>query len=191
MQSILASAPAVRRQSRFKIEQMMSSKANRKVPWLAGWLVAWALGLLVATTWAANDPALPLLWREIGDQASQGRPFPPKKPWVIREREIVFDPELLALLKNAAARPVPPIAIALFHGPSYELDISSSLARLSDISTVRGSLKHAPKASWSLTISRNVVNGTVQVGDRLYKIEHVFNGRHRLIEIDPAKMPSD
>jgi len=158
---------------------------------LAGGAVSWTLCLLVVMAWAANDPAPSVLWREVSDQASPGRPFPPKKPWVIREREIVFDPELLTLLKNAAARPLPPIAIALFHGPSYELDVSSSLARLSDVSTVRGSLKHAPKSSWSLIISGNVVNGTVQVGDRLYKIEHVFNGRHRLLEIDPAKMPSD
>ncbi len=174
-----------------KVWKMMPSKAYRSVPWLVARLIGGALCLLVATASAANDPALPLLWREVGDQASQGRPFPPKKPWVIREREIVFDPELLALLKNAAARPLPPIAIALFHGSSYELDVSSSLARLSDVSTVRGSLKHAPRASWSLIISGTVVNGTVQVGDRLYRIEHVFNGRHRLLEVDPAKMPSD
>ncbi|BFU94207.1 MAG: protein of unknown function [Nitrospira sp.] len=165
----------------------MDAKTHRGVCRLVGW----TLCLLVATAWAANDPAVPLLWREMSDQASQGRPFPPKKPWVIREREIVLDPQLLALLKNAAARPIPPIAIDLFHGHAYELDVSSSLARLSDISTVRGSLKHVPKGSWSLIISGNVVNGTVQVGDRLYKIEHVFNGRHRLLEVDPAKMPPD
>lgn len=165
----------------------MYAKTHRGV----GRLVGWTLCLLVTTAWAANDPAVPLLWREVSDQASQGRPFPPKKPWVIREREIIFDPQLLALLKNAAARPIPPIAIDLFHGRAYELDVSSSLARLSDISTVRGSLKHVPKTSWSLIISGNVANGTVQVGDRLYKIEHVFNGRHRLLEVDPAKMPPD
>jgi len=170
---------------------MMFSTVYPRVPWLTGTLAAWALCLLVTTAWAAHDPALPLLWREVGDQGSQGRPFPPKKPWVIREREIVFDPALLALLKNAAARPIPPIAIVLFHGPSYELDLSSSLARLSDVSTIRGSLKQTPRASWSLVISGSAVNGTVQVGNRLYKIEHVFNGRHRLLEVDPAKMPSD
>jgi hypothetical protein len=155
------------------------------------WLIGGPLCLFIAAAWAANDPAVPLLWREVGDQASAERPFPPKKPWVIREREIVFDSQLLALLKNAAARPIPPIAIDLFHGHAYELDVSSTLARLSDVSTIRGSLKHAPKATWSLIISGNVVNGTVQVGDRLYKIEHVFNGRHRLQEVDPVKIPPD
>ena len=137
----------------------------------------------------AQEADLPLLWRNGSPETGQVQPLPAKKPWVIREREITFDSRLLAVLKDAAARPHSQILIELFHAPAYELDVASTVSRLSDLSTVRGTLKNTVKTNWSLAISGNVVNGTIQMGERLYKIEHVFNGRHRLLEVDPAKMP--
>jgi len=149
------------------------------------------LPLVVRTAWGTDNANLPLLWRDVSPQTAQGQPLPAKKPWVIREREIAFDPQLLALLKNAAARPHPPIAIDLFQGRTYELDVTSTVSRLSDLSSVRGTLKNTTKTTWALVISGSVVNGSLQVGERLYKVEHVFNGRHRLLEVDPLKMPAD
>ena len=152
---------------------------------------AWSVcALAVHPGWGQEaDP--PLLWRNGSLDAAQVQPFPAKKPWVIREREITFDLRLLAVLKDAAARPHSQILIELFQAPAYELDVTSTVSRLSDLSTVRGTLKNTVKTSWSMAISGNLVNGTIQIGERLYKIEHVFNGRHRLLEVDPAKMPTE
>ncbi|HEY6083972.1 MAG TPA: hypothetical protein VIU63_01170, partial [Nitrospira sp.] len=74
---------------------------------------------------------------------------------------------------------------------AYQVDVTSTVSRMSDLSTVRGTFKNTSRSTWSLLISGNVLNGTIQVGERLYKVEHVFNGRHRLLEVDPAKMPPD
>lgn len=154
-------------------------------------LVLWIMTLAVCQAWGGDNTNPPLLWRDVAPQSTQELPLPAKKPWVIREREILFDSQLLALLKNASARPLPPIAIEMFQGRTYELDVNSTVSRLSDLSTVRGTLKNTAKTTWVLTISGTVVNGTVQIGERLYKIEHVFNGRHRLLDVDSAKMPVD
>jgi hypothetical protein len=146
-------------------------------------------GVLAA---GAEETGSSLLWHDVSPQAVTDQPaFPAKKPWVIREREIAFDPQLLAILKNAAARPHPEISFELFGGRIYQVDVASTVSRMSDLSTVRGTFKNTSRSTWSLLISGNVVNGTLQVGERLYKVEHVFNGRHRLLEVDPTKMPPD
>jgi len=170
-----------------------SSDSVKRRGGLLGLVLAFCilLPLVVRTAWGTDNANLPLLWRDISPPTAQGQPLPAKKPWVIREREIAFDPQLLALLKNAAARPHPPIAIDLFQGRTYELDVSSTVSRLSDLSSVRGTLKNTPKTTWVLIISGSVVNGSLQVGERLYKVEHLFNGRHRLLEVDPLKMPPE
>ena len=136
----------------------------------------------------ARPPAL--LWQHAVIQPGQA-PLPNKKPWVIREREIAFDPLALATVKDAAARPHPPLTIELFDGKTYELDITSTVSRISDLSGVRGTLKNTLRSAWSLVINGSLVNGTFQVGDRLYKVEHVQNGRHRLLEVDPTKLPPE
>ncbi len=135
-----------------------------------------------------NPPAR--LWQNTPNQ-SELTPLPPKKPWVIRDREITFDPALVGVVKDASARPHSPIAITLFDEKPYELDIVSTVSRLSDLSTVKGTLKNVGRSPWSLVISGTLLNGTFQVGDRLYKVEHVQNGRHRLLEVDPNKLPPD
>lgn len=149
-----------------------------------------ALGFVDSSSLEAEEgPAL--LWHEISSAPVQEQPLPAKKPWVIRDREISFDPQLLALLKNASARPLPPISIELFQGRPYELDVASTVSRLSDLSTIKGTLGNTVKGTWSLVVSGNTVSGTFQVADRVYKIEHVQNGRHRLLEVDPTKMPPE
>ncbi len=140
---------------------------------------------------AEEGPPSPL-WHEVSSATSaQEQPLPAKKAWVIRDREISFDPQLLTLLKNASARPLPPISIELFQGRPYELEVVSTVSRLSDLSTIKGTLRNTAKGTWSLVVTANTVSGTIQIADRLYKIEHVQNGRHRLLEVDPTKMPPD
>lgn len=139
----------------------------------------------------AEESPPSLLWHEVSSASAQDQPLPARKPWVIRDREISFDPQLLVLLKDASARPLPPISIELFQGRPYELDVVSTVSRLSDLSTIKGTLWNTVKGTWSLAVSGNTVNGTIQIADRLYKIEHVQNGRHRLLEVDPTKMPPE
>ncbi|BCA54714.1 hypothetical protein W02_18540 [Nitrospira sp. KM1] len=128
------------------------------------------------------------LW---GEAPAQEQPLPPKKAWVIREREIAFDPQSLAIMKDATARPHPSVRIELFQHQGYELDVTSTVSRMSNLSTVRGTLKSIDRSTWSLLINGNLVSGTIQIEGRQFRVEHVQNGRHRLLEIDPAKVPPD
>jgi len=158
--------------------------------WLASFFLLSALGWFPNPVFADDPPPPALLWMPAAVQPGQA-PLPNKKPWVIREREIAFDPLALTTVKDAAARPHPPLSIELFDGRTYELDVASTVSRLSDLSTVKGTLKNTARSTWSFVISGPLVNGTLQVGDRLYKVEHVQNGRHRLLEVDPTKLPPE
>jgi hypothetical protein len=144
-------------------------------------------GLLVA-----GEPAAPtLLWRDMPPEALAEQPLPPRKPWVIRERPIAFDPQLLAILKDAGARPHPPITIDLFDSVQYQLEVTSTLSKFNDSAVIRGFLKGPTRGEVTLFVNGTIVTGTIQIGVRLFKVEHVSNGRHRLLELDPVKMPPD
>jgi hypothetical protein len=114
-----------------------------------------------------------------------------KKAAILRERDIAFDELLVKTLKDAAARPLPPIAVELFDAGRYELDVISTLARNNDTSFVRGQLKPQDSGEFSLVLNSATVTGTVQLGRRVFKIEPLGNGRHRLIEIDPKQSPQE
>jgi hypothetical protein len=49
--------------------------------------------------------------------------------------------------------------------------------------------KPPSKGDFMFAVSGNLLVGTIQIGDRLYKTEHIANGRLRLLEIDPEKLP--
>jgi len=91
------------------------------------------------------------------------------------------------ILKDAAARPLPPMAVELFDAGRYELDVISTLARNNDTSFIRGQLKPQDSGEFSLVLNGSTVTGTLQLGRRVFKIESLGNGRHRLIEIDPEQ----
>lgn len=135
----------------------------------------------------ADEPPLPSnVWQSVPDQAPA-----PRKPWVLRDRAIALCPQSLQTLKDAAARPHPPIFIELFDSTRYELDITSTISRINDSAAIRGLLKNTPQGDFTFFINGNVMAGTIHVGDRLFKIEHVSNGHHRLLELNPAKLPPD
>lgn len=150
------------------------------------------LGLLPGDRVLGAEPSpAPLLWRVVptvnpSDQASLQ-----KKAAILRERDIAFDELLVKTLKDAAARPLPPIAVELFDAGRYELDVISTLARNNDTSFVRGQLKPQDSGEFSLVLNGATVTGTVQLGRRVFKIEPLGNGRHRLIEIDPEQSPQE
>jgi len=149
---------------------------------LAGFLA----GLFSHAVWADEPPLPSNVWQSAPDQAPA-----PRKPWVLRDRAIVLNPQSLQTLKDAAARPHPPISIELFDGARYELDISSTISRINDSAAVRGLLKHTSHGDFTFFINGSVMAGTIHVGDRLFKVEHVSNGHHRLLELNPAKLPPE
>ena len=147
-------------------------------------------GLLVSVcsfpVWA-DAPHLPSsLWQNAPEQAPV-----PRKPWIIHDRAIALNLPSLLTLKDAAARPHPPLFIELFNGLRYELAIDSTISRSNDSAVVRGLLKHSAHGDFIFYINGTVMAATIHVGNRLFKVEHVANGRHRLLELNPAKLPPD
>lgn len=162
--------------------------------------------MLAATTlvslWLASQPSAATagddvepasLWRAAPAQATSD-PAPAlsqRRPWVLRERDIVVDLQLLQILKNAAARPHPRVTVEFFDGTPHELDVTSTVSRFNDTAVIRGSFKSPTRGDFTLTASGNLLIGSLQVGERLYKTEHTGNGRVKLLEVDPRKMPPD
>lgn len=121
-------------------------------------------------------------------------PDPPPvqpKPWILRERDIAIDLPLLQILKDAAARPLPRVVIELFNGAIYELDITSTVSRFNDTAVIRGVFTPPAQGEFTFIASGNLLVGTIQLGNRTYKIDHIANGRLKLLELDPEKMPPD
>jgi len=136
--------------------------------------------------WADEPPLPSSVWQSVPDQAPA-----PRKPWVLRDRAITLNPQSLHTLQDAAARPHPPVAIELFDGTRYELDIISTISRINDSAVIRGLLKSTPHGDFTFFINGSVMAATIHVGERLFTIEHVSNGHHRLLELNPATVPPD
>ncbi len=156
-------------------------------------IFAAALGVVCShISWADERPTPKSLWQTaLPPPATADQPATMRKPWVLRDREIALDLPLLQVFKDAGARPHPRITIELFDGASYELDITSTVSRSNDSAVIRGIFKPPSKGDFTFVVNGNLLVGTMQVGDRLYKAEHIANGRLRLLEIDPEKMPPD
>lgn len=150
-------------------------------------MIALAALLLVSAAFGMEPTSAPLLWRTVPTASPSDQPPLPKKPSMLRERDIAFDEPLVKILKDAAARPLPPIAVELFDTGRYDLDIVSTLSRSNDTSFVRGQFKPPGQGDFSLVINGASVTGTFQPSQRVFKIESLGNGRHRLIEIDPEQ----
>lgn len=140
---------------------------------------------------AADRPEPMSLWKAATPPPASDQPQPPRKPWVLREREIAIDLQLLQILKDAAARPHPRVIVELFDGPRPELDITSTVSRINDTAVIRGTFKPPSQGDFTFVASGNLLVGTMQLGNRVYKTEHIGNGRLKLLEVDPAKMPPD
>ena len=153
------------------------------------------IGLLVCAcsfpVGADERPTPKSLWQTVLTPPSANQPPMPRRPWVLRDREIALDLPLLQILKDAGARPHSRIAIELFDGSSHELDITSTVSRSNDTAVIRGTFKPPSRGDFTFVASGSLLVGTIQLGNRLYKTEHIANGRLRLLEIDPDKMPPD
>ena len=158
------------------------TRSMRRGLLLAGLLVC----LFSHAVWAGEPPLISSVWQNAPDQSSI-----PRKPWVLRDRAIALSPQSLQSLRDAAARPHPPISIELFDGIRHELDIVSTISRMNDSAVIRGLLKNTSHGDFIFVINGSVMAGTIHVGDRLFKVEHVSNGHHRLLELNPAKLPPE
>ena len=155
-------------------------------------LLAAVLGSVFGqVAWADERPTPKSLWHTVLTPPTADQPPTPRKPWVLRDREIALDLPLLHVLKDAGARPHPRITIILFDRANHELDVMSTVSRSNDTAIIRGTFKPPSKGDFTFVISGNLLIGTIQMGDRLYKTEHIANGRLRLLEIDPEKLPPD
>ncbi len=140
-------------------------------------------------TWADERQAPMSLWQTVLPPPAADQPPAPRRPWVLRDREIALDIPLFQILKDAGARPHPRITVELFNGATPELDITSTVSRNNDTAVIRGIFKPPSRGDFTFVASGNLLVGTMQLGDRLYKTEHIANGRLRLLEIYPGKMP--
>jgi len=155
-------------------------------------LLAALLGIFCGQiVWADERPTPKSLWQTVLTPPAADQPPMPRRPWVLRDREIALDLSLLHILKDAGARPHPRITIDLFDRANHELDVMSTVSRINDTAVVRGTFKPPSKGDFTFVASGNLLIGTIQMGDRLYKTEHIANGRLRLLEIDPEKLPPD
>jgi hypothetical protein len=141
--------------------------------------------------WADERPAPKNLWQTVLAPPTADQPQMPRRPWVLRDREIALDLPLFQVLKDAGARPHPRITIELFEGTNHELDLISTVSRSNDTAVIRGTFKPPSQGDFTFVASGNLLVGTIQLGDRLYKTEHIANGRLRLLEVDPEKLPPD
>lgn len=139
----------------------------------------------------AADPSEPMNLWQAGPAPAPDQPAAQRKPWILREREITLDLQLLQVLKDAAARPHPRVVVELFDGTRHELDITSTVSRINDTSVIRGTFKPPSRGDFTFVASGNLLVGSMQLGDRVYKTEHIANGRLKLLEVDPAKLPPD
>jgi hypothetical protein len=154
-------------------------------------LAAVLSGVFGHFAWADERPTPKSLWQTVLTPPAADQPAMPRRPWVLRDREIALDLPLLQILKDAGARPHPRITIELFDGANHELDITSTISRSNDSAIIRGTFKPPSRGDFTFVVNGSLLVGTIQLGDRLYKTEHIANGRLRLLEIDPEKMPPD
>lgn len=161
-------------------------------PWI---IFVMVIGLLysfpITTTLAADNPDPQKLWHAVPPPQTPQQQLEPRKPWVLHEREIALNPSPFLILKDAAARPHPRITIELFDGARYDLDITSTVSRIDGTAIVRGKFKPPAQGTFTFVGNDNLLIGTMHVGNRLYKTEHIANGRLRLLEVDPKKAPPE
>ncbi len=139
----------------------------------------------------AEEPSEPkALWQIVVTPPSN-QPSVPRKPWMIRDREVALNLPLLQRLKDARSSPLPRISVELFDKTNPELEVSSPVSHINDASVIRGVFKPPVKGDFTFVITGNLLIGTIQIGDRIYKTDHIGNGRLRLVELDPDKMPKD
>jgi hypothetical protein len=161
-------------------------------PLLGSLVLIVVLPIWVAPPTAAEEASEPAsLWHAAPPFPTPEQPPAQRKPWVLREREITLDVPLLQILKNASARPHPRVTVEFFDANRHELDITSTVSRFNDTAVIRGSFKPPSRGDFTLVATGNLLIGSMQVGERFYKTEHTGNGRLKLSEVDPRKMPPE
>lgn len=163
----------------------------RYLPFIILVLSSVVVGGVLSRIAKAEEPSEPKgLWQTVVAPPSNQRSVP-RKPWMTRDREVALNLPLLQRLKDAGSRPLPRISVELFDKVNPELEVSSPVSHINDTSVIRGVFKPPVEGDFTFVITGNLLIGTIQIGDRIYKTDHIGNGRLRLIELDPDKMPRD
>lgn len=171
---------------------MIDSRKSLAVQGFQFLFLAIALGSMFGgMLWAGKPPGPRGLWHTVPNPPPVAQAPNARKPWMVRDRDIELDLPLLHILKDAAARPLPRMTIELFDNVNPELDVSSTVSRINDTAVIRGTFKPPVQGDFTFVITGNLLIGTVQIGPRIYKTDHIGNGRLRLVELDPDKMPRD
>jgi len=174
------------------VRLVRATRSDSVVRRFSYFLLAAMLDVLFAQiAWADERLSPQSLWQTVTALPSTSRPPMPRKPWVLRQREILLDLPLLHVLKDAGARPLPRITVELFDKLDPELDVISTVSRINDTAVIRGTFKPPSAGDFTFVVIGNLLIGTIQMGERVYKTEHIANGRLQLIEIDPDKMPPE
>ncbi|HSA85912.1 MAG TPA: hypothetical protein VLE46_07005 [Nitrospira sp.] len=154
-------------------------------------LAAVLSGLFVEMTWAEERPAPKSLWQAVTIFPPTSQPSMPRRAGILREREIVLDLPLLQMLKDAGARPLPRITVELFDHANPVLNVTSTLSRINDTAVIRGTFMPPDQGDFTFMVAGNVLIATIRIGDRLFKTEHIANGRLLLVEINPDEKALD
>jgi len=151
-----------------------------------------AFGSMAGQTAWAEEPSQPQsLWRAVPAPPLSAQPLKPLKPWVLRDQEIILDLPLLHLIKEAVVKSLPRITVELFDNSYAELNMSDTVSRMNDTSVIHGTFKPPIHGDFTFAITGDLLIGTIQIGNRIYKTDHLGHGRLRLVELDPDKMPRD
>jgi len=113
------------------------------------------------------------------------------KPWVLREQTIVPRDATLALLQNIKEPLPPPLILDLLDGTSPTLTVRARAVGGTGSVVVTGWLNGEPANEASLSIKQRILVGTLRVGTRLWVVKSSDGNTHRLMEIDPEKLPKD
>jgi hypothetical protein len=149
-------------------------------------------GLLACFCACGTDPVASdfyPLWEPLSRSTQpEGRAM---EHWALDQQPISFREPVLFML-NDTTRPLPmSFSMALSDKHKRDVDIISRKTGPSLSTVVEGKVRGTPPGDILLAIKGEAVAGTVRIGKRTWKIEYTGNGRHRLVEVDPEKLPPD
>jgi len=151
-------------------------------------LLSCLTGLLGMT---ARPPADWHLWAPQSQAAAPDSARAKQNPWVLREQSVMPREDLLALLCDMD-QPLPSrIVLDLFDGSSPVFLPQTRTVGGTGSIVVTGPLAGEPANDVTVVIKGQVLIATFRAGSKIWMVEHVEQGKHRLVEIDPEKYPKD
>lgn len=140
----------------------------------------------------APTPSTPfLLWEPLSGPIEPDDAAREREPWMRSEQPIRFMPTVLSALRDPASDLPEQVAIRLPDRPELGVAITSRTSGALGTTIVQGRSNHEPAAELFLSIKGEAVVGTVRLGKQVWRIEYRGGGRHRVVELDPERLPRD